>query len=62
MLTGMRALGASLECLDIDCFSKDIKFRVLMSCSSIDAVQYEMESLTVSLDDDNFIPARLYWP
>eukprot|EP00959_Pyramimonas_sp_CCMP1952_P222683 4655393-Pyramimonas_sp.AAC.1 len=28
MLTGMRALGASLECLEIDCFSKAIKFRV----------------------------------
>ena len=58
MLTGLRALGASLECLDLDCYSRATKFRVIMSCSSIDAVQYEMESLMVSLDDDDYIPAR----
>ena len=58
MLTGLRALGASLECLDLDCHSRATKFRVIMSCATIDAVQYEMESLMVSLDDDDYIPAR----
>eukprot|EP00959_Pyramimonas_sp_CCMP1952_P057304 1195914-Pyramimonas_sp.AAC.1 len=54
-------LGASLEVLDVDCLSKSIKFRILMSCSGLDVMQYHVEALAASLDGDGFTPARTRW-